>query len=281
MSPVSHPDRFLYEPALRRALAEDLGFGDLTTAAIVPEEATAEGVFVARAAGRIAGLQVALDTLRLLDADLAAEVTAGDGSDVDRATVLARVRGRARALLSGERVALNYLGRLSGIATATRDAVARVAGTRARIVGTRKTTPGLRLLEKYAIRVGGGANHRFRLDDAMLVKDNHIAFAGGVGAAIAAARAGAGHMVRIEVEVDGLAQLDEALAAGADTILLDNFGVEDLAEAVRRTDGRAVLEASGGLRPDNLAAVAATGVDVLSLGWLTHSAPSLDVALDF
>jgi nicotinate-nucleotide pyrophosphorylase (carboxylating) len=177
-------------------------------------------------------------------------------------------------------VALNLLGRLSGIATASRDLTRAIEPHRARIADTRKTTPGLRLLEKYAVRVGGGANHRFGLDDAILIKDNHVAFAGGVRAAIERARAAAGHTIKIEVEVDSLTQLEEALALGADLILLDNFSTEEMAQAVRRTRGRAVLEASGGITAATAAAIAATGVDLLSLGWLTHSAPALDVALD-
>jgi nicotinate-nucleotide pyrophosphorylase (carboxylating) len=279
---LRHPPRLLYEPLLRRALEEDLGgAGDLTTDAVVGEDASAAAVFVARRAGRIAGLHVAIDTLRLLDPALAAGVAHDDGADVEAGARLARVEGRARALLSGERVALNFLGRLSGIATAARDVARAVAPHRARVADTRKTTPGLRLLEKYAVRAGGGANHRFGLDDAILIKDNHVAFAGGLRPAVERARSAAGHTVKIEVEVDSLALLDQALALGADLVLLDNFSLDDLREAVRRTAGRAVLEASGGITAANAAAVAATGVDLLSMGSLTHSAPALDVALDF
>jgi nicotinate-nucleotide pyrophosphorylase (carboxylating) len=280
--PPRHPDRLLYEDLLRRALLEDLGgAGDLTTDAIVDDVAQARARFVARRPGRIAGLLIALDTLRLLDPALEAEVTHGDGADVGAGAVLARVEGAARALLTAERVALNLLGRLSGIATATRDLARTIAPHPARIADTRKTTPGMRLLEKYAVRVGGGANHRFGLDDAILIKDNHVAIAGGVAPAIERARAAAGHTVRIEVEVDSLEQLEQALALGADLVLLDNFSIDDLAEAVRRTAGRAVLEASGGITAATAASIAATGVDLLSVGWLTHSAPALDVALDF
>jgi nicotinate-nucleotide pyrophosphorylase (carboxylating) len=280
--PLRHPDRLLYEDLLRRALLEDLGgAGDLTTDAMVAEEARARASFIARRAGRIAGLRVALDTLRLLDAALGAEIEHGDGSDVAAGAVLARISGSARAILTGERVALNLLGRLSGIATATRDLTRAIEPHRARIADTRKTTPGLRLLEKYAVRVGGGANHRFGLDDAILIKDNHVAIAGGVREAIERARAAASHTTKIEVEVDSLEQLEQALALGADLVLLDNFAIDQLAEAVRRAAGRAVLEASGGITAATAAAVAATGVDLLSVGWLTHSAPALDVALDF
>ncbi|HEX9187040.1 MAG TPA: carboxylating nicotinate-nucleotide diphosphorylase, partial [Vicinamibacteria bacterium] len=185
-----------------------------------------------------------------------------------------------RALLAGERTALNLLGHLSGIATLTRDVVARLHGLSTRVVATRKTTPGLRALEKHAVRVGGGASHRYGLDDAVLVKDNHVALAGGIGEAVRRVREGVGHTVTVEVEVDTLAQLDEALALGVDAVLLDNMDLDALREAVRRARGKALTEASGGIRPENVRAVAETGVDLVSLGWLTHSAPALDVALD-
>jgi nicotinate-nucleotide pyrophosphorylase (carboxylating) len=279
---LRHPDRLVYEDLLRRALAEDLGgAGDLTSDAIVPEEGRARARFVARRAGRIAGLRVAVDTLRLLDPGIEHRIEVGDGGDAPAGAVLATVEGRAGALLTGERVALNLLGRLSGIATATRDLVRAIAPHGARVADTRKTTPGLRALEKYAVRAGGGSNHRFGLDDAILIKDNHVAFAGSVRTAVERARAAAGHTVRIELEVDSLDQLDEALALGVDLVLLDNFALRDLEEAVRRTAGRAILEASGGITLETAAAIAATGVDLLSVGWLTHSAPALDVALDF
>ena len=271
----------LYEDVVRRALAEDLGrAGDLTSDAVVPAGARAEAVLVARAAGRVAGLPVALAAFRLLDPALAIVERAADGQDVAAGTVLASVRGAARSILSAERTALNLLGRLCGIATATRDLAAVVAPHGARVVCTRKTTPGLRALEKYAVRAGGGSNHRFGLDDAVLIKDNHRALAGGLRPAVERARRGAGHMVKIEVEVDSLAELDEALALGVDVVLLDNMPLNVLAEAVRRARGRAVTEASGGIQPTTAAAIAATGVDLLSVGWLTHSAPALDVALD-
>jgi nicotinate-nucleotide pyrophosphorylase (carboxylating) len=289
----------MYEDLVRRALAEDLGrAGDLTSDAVVPAEARAEAVLVARAPGRLAGLPVALAAFRLLDPSLSLSAHAADGEDVAADAVLATVRGAARSILSAERTALNFLGRLSGIATATRDLVAAVAAVArvataptasaatsatshgARVVCTRKTTPGLRALEKYAVRAGGGANHRFGLDDAVLIKDNHRVLAGGLRPAVERARRGAGHLVKIEVEVDSLAELDEALALGVDVVLLDNMPLDLLAEAVRRARGRALTEASGGIRPATAAAIAATGVDLLSVGWLTHSAPSLDVALD-
>ena len=271
----------LYDELVRRALAEDLGrAGDVTTDAIVPADQSGRAAVVAREAGRIAGLEPALHAFRLLDAGASAEVRLADGSDAAAGETVAHVSARARALLTGERTALNLLGRLSGIATATRDVVARLAGLKTRVVSTRKTTPGLRALEKYAVRVGGGASHRYGLDDAVLVKDNHIALAGGVRPAVELARRGVGHLVKLEVEVDTLEQLDEALALGVDALLLDNMDLETLREAVRRCSGRALTEASGGIRSDNVRAVAATGVDLVSIGWLTHSAPSLDVALD-
>ncbi len=271
----------LYEPIVRRALREDLGLaGDLTTDAIVSADARAEARLVARAAGRIAGLEVAAAAFRLLDPRVEIEVRRPDGADAAAGETLAVVRGPARPILTGERTALNLLGRLCGIATATRGVVAAIRPHRARVVCTRKTTPGLRVLEKYAVRAGGGSNHRFGLDDAVLVKDNHRVAAGGLRPALERVRAAVGHMVKVEVEVDTLDELAEALALGVDAVLLDNLPPEALREAVRMVGGRAITEASGGITPETAAAVAATGVDLLSLGWLTHSAPSLDVALD-
>jgi len=270
-----------YEPLVRRALEEDLGrAGDLTSDAILPAHQTAEAQVVARAAGRVAGLLVALSAFRLLDPTVEIELFASDGEDVEAGTVLATVRGPARAILSAERTALNLLGRLCGIATATRDMQRLVEPHGAHIVCTRKTTPGLRTLEKYAVRCGGGQNHRFGLDDAVLIKDNHIALAGGIRQAVESARRHVGHLVKIEVEVDSLDQLREALDLGADVVLLDNMSLEMLREAVALAKGRAITEASGGINPRTAGAIAATGVDLLSMGWLTHSAPSLDVALD-
>lgn len=270
-----------YEDLVRRALAEDLGrAGDLTTDAIVPPGFAAEARLVARAPGRIAGVGPALAAFRLLDASVWPEIELPDGSDAAAGATIATVRGPARALLAAERTALNFLGHLSGIATATREIVAAVAGHRARVVCTRKTTPGLRALEKHAVRAGGGANHRFGLDDAVLIKDNHRALAGGVRPAVERARAAVGHLVKIEVEVDTLDQLDEALAAGADAVLLDNMPLDVLRRAVERARGRAITEASGNVTAATAAAIAATGVDLISVGWLTHSAPALDVALD-
>jgi len=271
----------LYEDLVRRALLEDLGgAGDVTTDAIVRPGAGGQAVIVARATGRVAGLEPALHAFRLLDPMCRLDVRLGDGSDVVKADAIAHVTASARALLAAERTALNLLGHLSGIATATRDVVARLEGLATRVVCTRKTTPGLRTLEKHAVRIGGGSSHRYGLDDAVLVKDNHVALAGGIAEAVQRVRERVGHMVKVEVEVETLAQLDEALATGVDAVLLDNMDLPTLGEAVRRARGKALTEASGGIRPENVREVAETGVDLVSLGWLTHSAPSLDVALD-
>jgi len=268
--------------AVEAALAEDLGLaGDLTTDACIPVNARAKGVLAARKAGVVAGLAVAEAAFRQLDAGVRFTVEVADGTAVAARAVVARVEGNARALLSAERVALNFMGRMSGIATLTRRYVDAVAGTKAHIIDTRKTTPGLRAFEKYAVRAGGGMNHRVGLFDAVLIKDNHIVVAGGVGPAIEAARSRAGHMVKIEVEVDTLAQLDEALQHRVDAILLDNMSLADLSEAVRRTAGRAILEASGGVTLETVRAIAETGVDLVSSGALTHSAAVLDLGLDF
>jgi nicotinate-nucleotide pyrophosphorylase (carboxylating) len=271
----------LYEDVVRRALLEDLGrAGDVTTDAIVPPDQTTRALIVARAAGRIAGVEPALHAFRLLDPGCRLEVCLRDGSDAEAGAVVARVEATARALLAAERTALNLLGHLSGIATATRDVVARLRGLETRVADTRKTTPGLRALEKHAVRAGGGSSHRYGLDDAVLVKDNHVALAGGIAEAVRRVRGSVGHMVKLEVEVETLGQLDEALAAGAEAVLLDNMDLVTLREAARRARGRAVTEASGGIHPENVREVAETGVNLVSLGWLTHSAPALDVALD-
>jgi len=271
----------LYEDVVRRALLEDLGrVGDITTDAIVPADRTARAVILARAAGRIAGVEPALHAFRLLDPRCRVDVRLRDGGDAAAGAVVARVEATARAVLAAERTALNLLGHLSGIATATRDVVARLRGLETRVADTRKTTPGLRALEKHAVRAGGGSSHRYGLDDAVLVKDNHVTLAGGIAEAVRRVRGSVGHMVKVEVEVETLSQLDEALAAGAEAVLLDNMDLPTLREAVRRARGRAVTEASGGIRPENVREVAEAGVDLVSLGWLTHSAPALDVALD-
>jgi nicotinate-nucleotide pyrophosphorylase (carboxylating) len=270
-----------YQDLVREALREDLGrAGDLTTDAIVPPDRRARGAIVFRREGRVAGLDVAFEAFRALDPLARLEPRVGEGEDALADQCVATVESSARALLTGERVALNLLGRLAGIATATRDVARTLEGTKAKVVCTRKTTPGLRALEKYAVRVGGGSNHRFGLDDAVLVKDNHRAIAGGVGLAVERVRACVGHMVKIEVEVDTLDELREALDLRVDVVLLDNMTLAMLREAVALTAGRALLEASGGITPEKARAVAETGVDMISLGWLTHSVRNLDVALD-
>ncbi len=279
---VSRLPTVLIEPLVRAALVEDLGrAGDITTDALVPEGVLAEGVLVARQAGVVAGLDLAALAFRLVDPAVSFVVERGDGVPVAPGDLVARVSGPARGILTGERVALNFIGHLSGVATVTASMVAVVAHTRARVVCTRKTTPGLRGVEKYAVRCGGGANHRFGLDDAMLIKDNHIAIAGGVGAALARAKAAAGHLVKIEIEVDTLGQLEEALGLGVDAVLLDNMSLGELRQAVAMVAGRAVTEASGRVDLETAGAIAETGVDMISAGWLTHSARVLDLGLDF
>ena len=271
----------MIEDAVRRALAEDLGrAGDITSAATIPAGAKASANLVARKEGVIAGLACAAETFRQIDPSISFRAKLGDGDKVAAGAIVAEVEGPARAVLTGERVALNFVGHLSGIATLTSAYVAKVAHTKAKIVDTRKTLPGLRALEKYAVRCGGGANHRFGLYDAVLIKDNHIAIAGGVAAALERVRA-AGHAVKVEIEVDSLAQLAEVLkAGGADQVLLDNMDPPMIKRAVEMVAGKLVVEVSGGVTLDNVAAIAATGVDVISVGRLTHSAPALDVALD-
>ncbi len=267
--------------AVRAALAEDLGrAGDITSAAVIPAQMRARAAIVARKPGVLAGLALAEAAFRALDPDAVFRAERGDGDELTAGAVVARVEGRARAILSAERVALNYLCHLSGVATATAALVARVRHTSARIVDTRKTTPGLRAFEKYAVRCGGGMNHRLGLDDAILIKDNHIAVAGGVIPAIERARAAASHTVKVEVEVDTLDQLSEAMVAGPDIVLLDNMAPADMREAVALVAGRALLEASGNVTLETVAAIAESGVDLISSGWITHSAPALDLALD-
>jgi nicotinate-nucleotide pyrophosphorylase (carboxylating) len=273
--------RLNVEPVVRAALLEDLGrAGDITTDAVVPAEATVEAVIAARQPGVLAGLDAALLAFELLDPALQIERLRADGDRISRDETVARIEGRARAVLSAERTALNLLSRMSGVATATRALADAISGYKAKIVCTRKTTPGLRVLEKEAVRLGGGANHRFGLDDAMLIKDNHIALAGGVRQALERAQRHAGHLVKIELEVDTLGQLAEALEIGVDAVLLDNMTPETLRRAVAMVDGRAVTEASGRITIETAPAIAATGVDLISSGWITHSAPILDLGLD-
>jgi len=274
------PD-LLVAPLIRAALAEDLGrAGDLTAQACVPAETRLTADFAARRGGVVAGLSCIRLALAELDPTVTYDALTADGQAVPAGTTLARVSGNARAILTAERTALNLLGRLCGVATLTQDFVDAVAGTGAKITDTRKTTPGLRALEKYAVRCGGGVNHRFGLDDAILIKDNHVAACGSVGEAIRRAKAFAGHLVKVEVEVDSLLQLQEALGNDPDVIMLDNFTVEDMREAVKLVDRRVTLEASGGITLDTVRAYAETGVDVISVGALTHSAKVLDIGLD-
>jgi len=274
--------RIQYESLVRAALVEDIGPGDITTTLCIPEGARATATVLAKQQGVIAGMAIGELAFHLLDPDAvwSAHVTDGDRVGEGR-TPLAIVTGDARALLTAERVALNFMQRLSGIATVTARYVDLVAGTNARIVDTRKTTPGLRALEKYAVRAGGGFNHRLGLYDCVLIKDNHIKAAGGIGNAVRGAKAHIPHTMKIEVEASTLAQVEEALKAGADIILLDNMDTEMMREAVTAIGGRAISEASGGLTEARVAEVAATGVDILSIGALTHSAPALDISLDF
>ena len=291
--PVEPPPRAAVQAIIAAALAEDLGVvGDLTTSTTIAPGRIATGRIVAREPGTIAGLAIAAAVFEHLDAevrvvpgsggrgDSGADGSLADGDRVAAGTVLATLAGDARAMLTGERTALNLLGHLSGIATATRTLVDAVAGTGARITDTRKTTPGLRALERYAVRCGGGRNHRSGLHDAVMIKDNHLVAAGSITAAVRGVRARVGHTVSVELEVDRLDQLPEALAVGVDVLLLDNLGPDALREAVALVDGAAVTEASGGITVDTVRAVAESGVDVISVGWITHSAPRLDVALD-
>jgi nicotinate-nucleotide pyrophosphorylase (carboxylating) len=276
------PHALLIEPIVLHALEEDLGrAGDITSDLIIPATKKAKVKLAARKPGAVAGLIAAECAFHMVDPDLKFTVKLPDGSQAKSGALVATIEGSARSILTAERVALNFAGHLSGIATATRALVDAVKGTKARIVCTRKTTPGLRVLEKYAVRCGGGFNHRFGLDDAVLIKDNHIAAAGSITKAVKAARTGTAHMVKIEVEVDTLKQLEEALKIGVDTILLDNMPPDTLRKAVAMAKGRAVLEASGNITLETVRAVAETGVDYISSGAITHSAMNLDLGLDF
>jgi nicotinate-nucleotide pyrophosphorylase (carboxylating) len=271
----------MIEPAVRAALLEDLGrAGDLTTDAIVPPEAQTRCALMARQPGVVAGLDFAIAAFRLIDPAIEVTVALPDGSRLRQGDLIATITGPARGILTAERTALNFLSHLCGVASATRGIADAIEGTKAQVCCTRKTMPGLRFAQKYAVRIGGGSNHRFGLDDAVLIKDNHVAIAGGVRAAVERARAGVGHLVKIELEVDTLEQLAEALTLKVDAVLLDNMGPDMLRKAVGMVDGRAITEASGRIRPDTAPAIAASGVDLLSVGWLTHSATILDIGLD-
>ncbi|MBA9034793.1 nicotinate-nucleotide pyrophosphorylase (carboxylating) [Rhizobium leguminosarum] len=274
--------RLIVEPLVRAALLEDLGLaGDITSASVIPRDHRSTVVMAARQPGVIAGLDAAELAFALVDPEIVMRRHLQDGDAVKPGDVIATIEGPSRGLLSAERTALNFLGHLSGIATVTAGIAAAISVTKASVACTRKTTPGLRALEKYAVRAGGGMNHRFALYDAVLIKDNHVAIAGGVAEAIRRARAGVGHMVKIEVEVDTLDQLREAMETGVDAVLLDNMTPDQLREAVAIVAGRAITEASGRVTPTTAAAIAASGVDLISVGWLTHSAPVLDIGLDF
>ncbi len=280
--PVPPLPNVMIEPLVRSALLEDLGrAADLTSDAIVPAAARVSATLAARQVGVLAGLDLAAMAFRLVDPAVRMTVHKEEGARLSPGDVIATVEGPARAVLTAERVALNFLGHLSGVASATAAIVDAIRPHRAQVVDTRKTLPGLRAVQKYAVRVGGGANHRFGLDDAILIKDNHIAIAKGIAPAVQRARAYAGHLVKIEVEVDTLDQLEQALAVGVEAVLLDNMNLDDLRQAIAMVAGRAVTEASGGVTPQTAPAIAATGVDLISIGWLTHSARVLDVGLDF
>src|SRR5258708_1279522 len=273
--------RLMIEPIVRMALLEDLGrAGDITSDAVVPEDARVEAIMAARQLGVLAGLDAALLAFELVDPELRIEKLCADGARIDRGQVVARINGRARPVLAAERTALNLACRLSGVATATRSLADAVAGHKAKIVCTRKTTPGLRILEKEAVRLGGGANHRFGLDDAILIKDNHVALAGGVGPALQRAKAHAGHLVKIELEVDTLDQLAEALDYPFDAVLLDNMDPDTLRRAVAMVGGRAITEASGRITRETAPAIPAARVHLISSRWITHNAPILDLGLD-
>lgn len=274
--------RVIVEPLVRTALAEDLGLaGDITSAAVIPSDHRSTVIMAARQPGVVAGLDAAELAFQLVDPAITMKRHLPDGTAVQPGSVIATIEGPSRGLLTAERTALNFLSHLSGIATVTAGIVEAIRDTRACVVCTRKTTPGLRALEKYAVRAGGGMNHRFALNDAVLIKDNHVAIAGGVAEAIRRAKAGVGHMVKIEVEVDTLDQLREAMGEGVDAVLLDNMTPDQLREAVGIVAGRAITEASGRVTPATAPAIAASGVDLISVGWLTHSAPVLDIGLDF
>jgi len=274
--------RIVIEPAVRNALLEDLGLaGDITSTAVIPAEHRSRLAMVSRKRGVVAGLDAAELAFQLVDSAVSMIRHLDDGATLKPGDIIATIEGPSRALLTGERTALNFLGHLSGIATVTAGIVQAISGTKASVVCTRKTTPGLRAVEKYAVRAGGGMNHRFALHDAVLIKDNHVAIAGGAGEAIRRAKAGVGHMVKIEVEVDTLEQLHDVMDIGVDAVLLDNMSPNELREAVEIVAGRAITEASGNINPATAAEIAASGVDLLSVGWITHSAPVLDIGLDY
>lgn len=273
-------DLYLNE-LIEKSLKEDIGTGDITTLSTIPAEKTITGTFLAKENGILCGMEVVEKVFAFVSPEISLEILKKDGDAIQKGDVIARVSGNARCILTGERLALNLLQHMSGIATRTREAVDQIAGTSARIADTRKTTPGLRVLEKYAVRVGGGSNHRFNLADGVLIKDNHIAAAGGITAAVKMARENIPHTLKIEVEIETFEELEEALAAGADIIMLDNMSNSDMKKAVEIVAGRAITEASGNMGEKDLRAVAETGVDLISIGALTHSVKALDISLKF
>jgi len=274
-------DKFIIDDMIKNALQEDIGTGDITTLSTIAEDRTASGRFWAKESGVVCGIDILCRVFALIDERVSVRPAVSDGQRVQRGDTIAEISGPARAVLTGERVALNFIQRLSGIASRTAEATCAIAGTKAVIADTRKTTPGLRVLEKYAVKTGGGSNHRFNLADGVLIKDNHIVAAGGIGNAVAAARRNAPHTLKIEVEVKSPAQIDEALEAGADIIMLDNMTLNEMADAVSRIGGKALVEASGNMGDKDLASVAATGVDIISIGALTHTVKAMDISLDF
>ena len=274
-------DAFLTKKLISEALAEDIGTGDITTLSCVPAEAASKGSFIAKEAGVICGLELLAQVFAILDERVKVTPRVKDGAAVESGDVIAEIKGPSRAILTGERTALNIIRHLSGVATQTSTAVQSVSGTKTKIVDTRKTTPGLRVFEKYAVRCGGGKNHRFGLSDGVMIKDNHIVAAGGIKQAVDMARQNAPHTLKIEVETETLEQIDEAISAGADIIMLDNMDVQQMTDAVKRIGARALTEASGNMGGKDLKAVAGTGVDFISIGALTHSVTALDISLKF
>ena len=274
-------NNYCLDELIRRSLDEDIGTGDITTLSTVSEDKQISGSFIAKEEGIICGLPLLIRLFELLDPSVHLECVVSEGAPVKKGDVIARISGPARSILTGERVALNFLQRLSGIATRTYAAVKQISGTKAVIVDTRKTTPGLRIIEKYAVRTGGGSNHRFNLADGILIKDNHISAAGGISQAISRARKMATHMLKIEVEVENFIQIEEALQSGADIIMLDNMSIEDMTKAVTIIGSKALVEASGNMGDKDLLTVAKTGVDLISVGALTHTIRAMDISLRF
>ena len=274
-------DLFMIDDIIKSALREDVGTGDITTNSTIPADKKISGKFIAKESGVVCGLPVVKRVFEIVDSEIKLSCNVADGDYVEKGDIIAEVSGPARSILTGERVSLNFLQLMSGIATRTNSCVKQVEGTKAMITDTRKTTPGLRVLEKYAVKAGGGHNHRYNLADGVLLKDNHIAAAGGITAAVAAARGNIPHTLKIEVEVENMQMIEEAVACGADIIMLDNMSVEEMAKAVEYIDGRALVEASGNMGDRDLMEVAKTGVDIISIGALTHTIKAMDISLRF